>query len=282
MANSDSTITSLIRTAWRTAPPVLRRFAYGVWTVALVAVVLSGVADARNWWGGLQFTTNIIAELVCGLFALPAALVIIARLADYQVQELERVRLEARYGAALEQLTSSVRTTGDYVQELVQEVTDSTNAFVTAVRIVNGGLADPDAAIESAHLLQAQMDRQQWLFYERVVTPLRIDGNQLRAVFGELVRHGEQTAQAAQFERLWNDIEAVLRHHRQTMAAGYQEFARGGTPTANRATRMRNVAIEHLQSVDHLLHLCDELKAFANEVRPQLARADLSVGRPGR
>ncbi|WP_436524798.1 hypothetical protein [Actinoplanes sp. HUAS TT8] len=282
MANSESTITSLIRTAWQTAPPVLRRFAYAVWTVALVAVILSGVADARNWWGGLQFTTNIISELICGLFALPAALVIIARLADYQVQELERVRLEARYAAALKQLTTSAHTTSEYVQELVQEVTDSTNAFVTAVRIVNGGLADPDAAVESAHLLQAQMDSQQWLFYERVVTPLRIDGNQLRALFGEIVRNGEQTTQAAQFERLWNDIEAALRHHRQTMAAGYQEFARGGVPTANRATRLRNAAIHHLHSIDHLLQLCAELQAFASEIQPLLARADLSLSRPGR
>jgi hypothetical protein len=271
MDNSENTIPSLVATAWRTAPPVLRRFAYWVWSIGFVAVTLSVVADARNWWGGLQFTTNILAELICGMVALPVALVIIARLAEYQVKELERVRLEARYAAALEQLTASVRTTSEYVQDLVQEVTANTNAFVAAARVVNGGLADPDRALESAHLLQAQMDSQQWLFYERVVTPLRIDGNQLRALLGERVRNGEPSAEPARFERLWNDLESALRHQRQTMAAGCQEFARGA-PTANRATRLRDAAISHLHSVDRLLQLCTELAAFAAAAKPLPAR----------
>ncbi|MCA2215726.1 hypothetical protein [Jidongwangia harbinensis] len=270
MTNSESTIPSLVVSAWRTAPPVLRRFAYWVWSIGFVAVTLSVVADARNWWGGLQFTTNILAELICGMVALPVALVIITRLAEYQVMELERVRLQVRYAAALEQLTASVRTTSDYVQNLVEEVAASTNAFVAAARVVNGGLADPDRALESAHLLQAQMDGHQWLFYERVVTPLRIDGNQLRALFGERVRNGERTAEQARFERLWNDLEAALRHQRQTMAAGCQEFAQG-PPTTDRANRLRDAAINHLHSVDHLVQLCAELEAFTTQAQPRPA-----------
>lgn len=266
MVNSQDTIPSLVVTAWRTAPPVLRRFAYWTWSIGLVAVTLSVVADVRNWWGGLQFTVNILAELICGMVALPVALVVIARLAEYQVKELDRVRLEGRYATALEQLTVSVRTASDYVQDLVQEVTASTNAFVAAARVVNGGLADPNRALESARLLQAQMDSQQWLFYERVVTPVRFDGNQLRALLGERVRNGEPAAGPTRFERLWNDLESALRHQRQTMAAGYQEFARGA-PTANRATRLRNAAINHLHSVDHVLQLCAELEKFAHEAK---------------
>jgi len=103
------------------------------------------------------------------------------------------------------------------------------------------------------------------------VTPLRIDGNQFRALLGERVRNGEPTAEPARFERLWTDLEAALRHQRQTMAAGYQEFARGA-PTANRATRLRDAAISHLHSVDHLLQLCAELEAFATEAQPVPAR----------
>src|SRR5690349_18255862 len=91
----ENTIPSLIASAWRTAPPVLRRFTYWVWSLGAVAVILAITADVQNRWGSLQFVTNILAELICGLFALPLALVIIARLAEYQVKELERVRLEA-------------------------------------------------------------------------------------------------------------------------------------------------------------------------------------------
>ncbi|MBB2940794.1 hypothetical protein FB565_000498 [Actinoplanes lutulentus] len=268
--NTDSTIPSLISSAWRTAPPVLRRFTYWVWSLGTVAVILAITADVQNRWGSLQFVTNILAELICGLFALPLALVIIARLAEYQVKELERVRLKARYGAALEQLTASVRTTSDYVQDLVQEVSASTNAFVEAARVVNGRLADPERALESAHLLQAHMDSQQWLFYERVVTPLRIDGNHLRALLSERVRNGEPTVESARFERIWNELESALRHQRQIMSTGHQELARG-VPNANRATRLRNAAIVHLHSVDHLLQLCGELEAFATEARELLA-----------
>ncbi|HLL69232.1 MAG TPA: hypothetical protein VK453_26490 [Micromonosporaceae bacterium] len=271
MVTPENTIRSLVVTAWRTAPPVLRRFAYWVWSIGFVAATLGIIADGLNWWGGLQFTTNVLAELICGMVMLPVALVIIARLAEYQVKELERVRLEARYAAALEQLTASVRTTGEYVQDLVQDVTASTNAFVAAARVVNGGLADPDGALESAHLLQAQMDSRQWLFYERAVTPVRFYGNNLRALLRERVRNGEPTAEPARFERLWNDLESALRRQRQTMTAGYQEFA-GGAPTVNRANRLRDAAISHLHSVDHLLHLCAELEAFANEAKPLPSR----------
>ncbi|BBH67678.1 hypothetical protein ACTI_43630 [Actinoplanes sp. OR16] len=263
----ESTIPSLISSAWRTAPPVLRRFTIWVWGIGVVAVVLAVIADVRNQWGSLQFVTNIVAELICGLFALPLALVIITRLADYQVRELERARLEARYGAALKQLTASVRITTDYVEELVQDVTASTNAFVEATRVVNGRIADPDRARESAKMLQAHMDSQQWLFYERVVTPLRIDGNHLRRLLSERVRNGETTAESARFERIWNELESALRHQRQIMAAGHYELGRG-VPNPNRTTRLRDAAIVHLHSVDHLLQLCGELEEFATSARP--------------
>src|SRR5690349_19203318 len=118
--NPESTIPSLISSAWRTAPPVLRRFAYWMWGLGLLAVILAIIADMQDRWGGLQFVTNILAELTCGLFALPLALVIITRLTDYQVKELERTRLDARYDAALQQLTESVRITSEYVEELVE------------------------------------------------------------------------------------------------------------------------------------------------------------------
>ncbi|WP_229074633.1 hypothetical protein [Actinoplanes sp. DH11] len=271
--NTENTIPGLISSAWRTAPPVLRRFTYWVWGLGTVAVVLAVTADLQDRWAGLQFVTNIIAELICGLFALPLALVIITRLADYQVKELERARLEARYDTALEQLTASVRLTSDYVEELVQEVTASTNSFVEATRVVNGRLADPDRAMESAKLLQAHMDSQQWLFYERVVTPLRIDGNHLRALLGERVRNGEPTAESARFERVWNELESALRHQRQLMTIGHQELSRGA-PTPNRAARLRDAAIVHLHSVDHLLQLCGELEAFATSARLLPGRPD--------
>lgn len=262
MTDSEKTIPALVRTAWQTAPPVLRRFAYWVWSIGLVAVTLSIAADARNWWDGLQFTTNIIAELVCGLVALPVALVIIARLAEYQVKELEQVRLSARYTTALHRLTESARVTDDYLVDLAQEVASSTNTFVTAARVVDGAMTDPERAVESAHLLQAQMESQQWLFYERVMIPLRIEGNQLRALLGERVHNGEPTSEQVRFEKLWHNLESALRHHKATMSAGYQEFARG-TPTANRAVRLRDAALNHLRSIDQLQRYCAELAEFS-------------------
>jgi hypothetical protein len=265
--NPESTIPSLITSAWRTAPPVLRRLTYWMWGLGLLAVALAITADMQDRWGGLQFVTNILAELTCGLFALPLALVIITRLTDYQVKELERSRLAARYDAALAQLTDSVRITSEYVEELVEEVSAATNAFVEATKVVNGRLSDPDRAQESAKLLQAHMDSHQWLFYERVVTPLRIEGNHLRTLLGERVRSGEPTTESARFERIWNELESALRHQRQIMTTGHQELGRG-VPNPNRVTRLRDAAIVHLHSVDHLLQLCRELEAFATPPPP--------------
>lgn len=265
MPGSESTIPSLVGSAWRTAPPVLRRFAYWVWGIGLVVVTASVVADIEDWWGGLQFTTNILAELIFSLISLPVALVIIARIAEYQVKELDRARLDKQYAVTLKQMAIAVKMAYDYVQEIEQEASASTNNFAAAIKVVAGELSDPESALESARILRKQMDSQQWLLHERNVVPLRIAGNHLQSVLGERDRNSDLPDVTVGFERLWTELESAFRHLRQTMTAGHQMFdPLPVTRAANvtRLNRLRDAAFEHLNSIDRLSELCQKLEAF--------------------
>ncbi|MBM2621095.1 hypothetical protein JIG36_36905 [Actinoplanes sp. LDG1-06] len=273
MPESRVTVPSLVVSAWRTAPPVLRRFAYWVWGIGFVSVVLAVVADTRNWWGGLQFTSNIIAEIVCSMVALPVALVIIGRLAEYQVKEIDRVRLDRRYGALRKQMAVAVRDTVGRIQDVEQEVSASTNDFARAVKAENGALADVHLANEAARTIHAQTDSQQWLFYEHIMARLRILGTHLQNLLDERDRNGDPIDESADFARLWIDLESALAHQRQIMATAHELFRTRPAVTVRnvtRANRLRDAAIEHLRGIDRLLELCEavEKEVTGPDLRP--------------
>ncbi|GAA2613860.1 hypothetical protein [Paractinoplanes durhamensis] len=267
MPDSKTTVPSLVASAWRTAPPVLRRFAYWDWGIGLVAAGVSVAGDAFDWWGNMQFTSNLLAEAICGMLALPIALVIIRRLAEYQVRELDRARLDERYATIRTQMAVAVRATRDNLQEVEQEVFASTDAFAGAIKDEDGILVDPDLANETARILHAQMDSQQWILYERMMAPLRIVGSQLQSLLVERDRNDDLTDETTKFAELWIELESALAQQKQTMANGHDLFGNRPAVTAldiDGAKRLRDVAIKHLKGVDRLLDLCDQLEAYAS------------------
>jgi hypothetical protein len=277
MPDSKTTVPSLVSSAWRTAPPVLRRFAYWVWGIGLVAVTVSIVADERKWWGSLQFTSNIVAEAICGMVALPLALLVIGRLAEFQVRELDRVRLDARYATVRVELSVAVRATRMHLEEIVEDVTASTDAFVGALKVEDGVVTRPELANEKARILHAQMDSQQWLMYERFVAPLRIVGTHLQSLLIERDRNGALTTETTNFAQVWIELESELAQQKQIMANGHGLL--GNRPAVyaedvNGANRLRDLAIEHLHGIDRLVGVCNKLEAYAtgSDAVPPVAR----------
>jgi hypothetical protein len=275
MAERRATVPSLVAAAWRAAPPVLRRFAGWVWGIGIPAAVVSVVADLAGWWGDYQFIPNIVSETICAMVTLPIALVIIGQLAEYQVKELERVRLESRFASTRQQLVAAARATRDQIQEVTQDVEASTNEFVRAVMVEDGKLVDADAANEAARALHTQMDGRQWLMYERIVTPLRILGNHMQTLLVERDRTGDLTAETTHFAQLWLDLESALASQRQIMAAGHDLFGQRPALAARnvaRADRLRDHALEHVRAIDRLKELCQELEHTTGGEQPAVTR----------
>lgn len=276
MPDAKTTIPALVVSAWRTAPAVLRRFAYWDWGIGGAAATVAIVGDIRHWWDGTPIVSNFLAETIYGVLALPFALLIIRGLAEYQVREHDRARLAARYATLLTQLTVAVAATREHLREIEQEADASTNAFIRAVRSPDGVPADPELANEKARIIHAQMDTQQWMLYERIVAPLRIVGGHLQSLLVERDRDADLSDESTKFAQLWIELESALAQQKQTMANGHDLFGVRPAVTAadlNGANRLRDMALEHLNGIDRLLDLCDRLEAYASaallpEVRP--------------
>ncbi|GLW35941.1 hypothetical protein [Actinoplanes regularis] len=270
MAERKTTVPGLVTTAWHGAPAVLKRFAGWVWGIGIPVAVLSIIGDLAGWWGDYQFIPNIVSEVICAMVTLPIALVIIGQLAEYQVKELERVRLDTRFASTRQQLVIAARTTRDQIQERTRDVEATTNEFVRAAKVEDGRLADPDAANAAARLLHTQMDGQQWLMYHRITTPLRILGSHLHTLLVERDRDGDLTAETTGFAQLWLDLESALAAQRQIMAAGHDLFGQPALSarTVPRADRLRDVALEHIRTIDRLIELCQQLEHQAGGEQP--------------
>jgi hypothetical protein len=263
MDERKTTVHSLVATAWRRSPRVLRRFAIWVWSIAVPAAVVSIIADVAGWWGDYAFIPNVVSEAICAMAALPIALVIIGQLAEYQVKELDRVRLDTRFDSIRQQLVAAASRARDQIEEVTQDVEASTNEFVRAAKIEDGRLVDPDAANAAARRLHTQMDGRQWLMYERIVTPLRFLGKHLQTLLIERDRDGDLTIETTRFAQLWSDLESALATQRQIMATGTELFGQRPALAARgvvRADRLRDVALEHVRSIDRVKELCQELE----------------------
>jgi hypothetical protein len=259
------TLRSLVASAWRDAPPVLRRFAFSAWGVGFVAAAGSFAADLQGWWGGLQFASNIVSEIICALIALPIALVVVGQLAQYQVKEMDRARLDVQFRSARAQLVTAVRAAREHIQIVEREVVASTNEFVRAAKVEDGVVADLALANETARRLRAQMDTQQWIMYEHIVTPLRILGDYLQSLLVERDRNGDFARERTEFAKLAITLDAALDHQRQIMTNGHALFGtRLAADGGSSANKLRDVALEHVRSIDRLLELCDELETYAD------------------
>ncbi|GIF37978.1 hypothetical protein [Actinoplanes xinjiangensis] len=275
MAERKATIPSLVIEAWRAAPRVLRRLAIWMWAIGFPVGALLIVADLRGWWDGYQFIPNIAAEVLSGMLTLPIALVIIGQLAEYQVKALERERLHSRFVSTRRQLVTAARITREQIEGVTRDVEASTNEFVRAAKIDDGQLVDPIAANAAAHTLHTQMDGRQWLMYERIMTPLRILGSHLQTLLLERDRDGDLTEETTRFARLWLDLESALAAQHQIMTIGQNLF--GQQPalyprSVAKADRLRDVAVEHVRTIDRLTELCRELEDQAGGEQPALTR----------
>jgi hypothetical protein len=275
MAERKDTIPSLVMASWRAAPRVLRRLAVWMWAVGIPAGAVLILADLRGWWAGYQFIPSIVAEVLCSMLTLPIALVIIGQLAEYQVKALERERLHSRFVSTRRQLVAAARTTREQIVEVTRDVEASTNEFVRAAKIDDGHLVDPIAANAAAHTLHTQMDGRQWLMYERIMTPLRILGGHLQTLLLERDRDGDLTEETTRFAVLWLDLESALAAQRQVMILGQSLF--GQQPAVHprsvaKADRLRDVAVEHVRTIDRLTELCQELEHQAGGEQPALTR----------
>lgn len=262
MADRKTTVPALIARSWRVSPPVLRRFASWVWGIGTPAAVLCLVADYRGWWDGYQFLPNIVSETICAFVTLPIALVIIGQLAEYQVKELDRVRLDSRFTSTRQQFVVAARATREQIEAVTQDIEASTNEFIRSTKIEGDALADPGTANEMVRMLHTQTDGRQWLMYERIVTPLRILGNHLQSLLVERDRDGDLTEETTGFAQRWLELESVLASQRQIMATGHDLFGRAPALTISDQwpDRLREVAIEHVRTIDRLRELCQELE----------------------
>ncbi|MEV4350738.1 hypothetical protein AB0J83_40295 [Actinoplanes sp. NPDC049596] len=262
MTEPKDTVPSLIASAWRGSPPVLRRFAGWMWGLGLPAAAVSIAGDLAGWWEGLQFVPNIVSEVISAMVALPVALVIIGQLAEYQLKELEKARLRSRFAGLREQLVTAARTTRERIEEVTQDVEATTDEFLRAAKIEDGLLADPAAANEAVRTLHTQMDGRQWLMYQRIVTPLRILGTHLQTLLIERDRAGDLSAETTRYAELWLDLESALAALQQLMAAGSDLFGSQVLSVRNvaRADRLRDMAVDHLRAIDRLKELCRELE----------------------
>ncbi|MCX4725986.1 hypothetical protein [Streptomyces sp. NBC_01306] len=86
-----------LRSLWRETPSVTRRLCVVMPATGglLIAVGLAG--DAKGWWEGYSFLTNLVSSLTGLMFAVPFALVVLSRLSETHAELAER-RAAIRFG----------------------------------------------------------------------------------------------------------------------------------------------------------------------------------------
>jgi len=222
-------------------------------------------ADTRNWWGSLSFTTNLVSELIGSLIALPFALLVIDKLAAYQLEEAARPLLEAKVRTARNRALAAVRQMRNDISAIEADVTGATNQFVRGIQASEDGIADIDMANEAAEILRSLMDPTEWTMFERSVTPLRHYGRYLQTVLAERYHNGEAADEIEEVVRLTTEMQSAVSQHRRIMERGQIMFARRPAVSATNRQRqltLRDTAITYVKSVDRVLASCDEIEAY--------------------
>jgi hypothetical protein len=260
---------ALLTTSWRGAPPMLRRLAVWLWTVAALGAAASITVDVENWWGTLSFTTNLLSELIAAMFALPIALLVVNRLADYQEEMAARPRLEARVRAARRHLNTVVEKLHSHVKMMETDATAAANELVGAV-----GGTDLDSVNMAARSMHALMDAESFLS-QRLIALVRIYGTYLTAALADLHNvvsqqggDGDFADDIVELAQLSSDLDATVRHHNLIVNQGQQLF--GHRPALARYDRglmseLRAAASAYVRSFDSMLRVCAELEAFTSD-----------------
>jgi hypothetical protein len=280
MSGNDSgqrrvTIRTLVTSAWRTAPPVLRRFAFWSWLVGLASVAAAVAVDVTGGWPDLPVTMNLLSDVISALIAVPIALLVVSQLAAYQVEETTRPQLEARVGASRHRLTGAVEILFRHLGNMEREATAATNEFVRAIQVggddaENGGI-DLAAVNRSAWSAHSVMDATEWVLFQRLIQPVRVYCTQLHDALIERSRGGEFAADIEELERLQSELESAVANHSRVISQGQRLF--GHQPAVSAYDRalindLRNVAITYIKSIDRMLQLCQELQRYATRTPP--------------
>jgi hypothetical protein len=271
--NGRVTVRMLVRSAWHDAPPVLRSLARGVWIVAVVAAAGLIAVDFAGGWDHLPMVSNLLSEIVSALAFFPIALLIVSRLAAYQVEEADRPRLQARVDASRTLLQEALGRLVSLLDELDEDGADAANGLAAAVD--GDEAAGPAPATDAAAELH-QINQMAWamyrvmddgasdLFYRRVGL-VRDYGNQLRAALDEQRQAGRLTGDTRELTELLGNLEVVVAGHRRLMSQNQQVF--GHRPALapderHRGEELRDMAVTYLKTVTRIHDVCIELQQY--------------------
>jgi hypothetical protein len=264
--NGKITSGGLVRNAWRSAPPVLRRFALTVFIVGLISAAAFVVIDLEGMWSNLQFTSNILSEIVGAMVAFPVALVVVNQLTAYQVEEANRTRLDNRIRLARNQLVEAMLAASEHLSTMESEASSATNEFVEATqRGADHEIGDTDKANNSLQALVDQLDSTQWALYEQHIAPVRILSVHLQSLLTDRDRNGDYIAEVRRFAELSTDLETAMRRQHEVMERGHHVFATSPPLNAHDAERtepLRTAAFEHLTAMSRVMTCCRELEHY--------------------
>lgn len=265
------TVRSLVVSSWRDAPAVLRKLSLGLWGAAVALGFVAMIIEAAGGWGDLPFVTNLISQVVSAMIALPIALLVVSRLAAYQVEEATQQRREARIRTLRSGLARAAGELKDHLDATADEATASANALI---RVVQGNAGDePDGASidlklvdEAARSARSVMSNSERVLFQRFIRPVRERGNQLHSALIERMDGGEADEEIQEFERLTNAWESAVESHQWHIDQGQGLFGHRPALTSfdrSRVTELRNAAVGYIRSFDELSTRCQELEHFA-------------------
>jgi hypothetical protein len=262
------TISRLIAAAWRSTPPVLRRFAIRTWFIAAIAAAAAIVADCLGVWGNLRFTANLLSEAIGAAIAAPVAFVVVSQLAAYQSAEATRPRYEATIRAARAELLAAVQGLRKQILMAEQTVTEALNEFIEATKPNDDNvLADPDRATAAASAVRSHLHPSELAMTERGVAQVRQRARFLQDMM--MLEGGTYDFRAVPVHDLAQasgDLRLALRRHGRNVNNGYALFGRQGwLPAKNRARiiELRRTAVDCLGGLDEMLAHCAQLERLS-------------------
>ncbi|WP_238008259.1 hypothetical protein KZZ52_58245 [Dactylosporangium sp. AC04546] len=266
------TVRALVVSSWRDAPAVLRKLSLWIWGVAVTMAVVALAIDVAGGWEGLPFATNLISEAVSAMIALPIALLVVSRLAAYQVEEATRQRLEARIRTLRGRLARAVQALQEHLNTTEREATASANDFIRAIHGDSGD--EPDGAgidlvlvNEAAWATYAVMSINERVLFQRFIRPVRDCATQLYSALVERMGDGEPDEEIGELERMTIAWESAVESHHRRIDQGQGLF--GHRPALasfdrGRISELRNAAVGYIRSFDDLVTLCAQLEHYAS------------------
>jgi hypothetical protein len=270
------TVRALVKSAWETAPPVLRTLALWIWSIAFAAMAVLISFDILGWWGDLSFTTNLLSGAISGMIALPIALLVVSRLAAYQVEEANRPRLEARVLTARGRMTEAVRALRHHIETMEGDAAAAADALVQAIRAhpdgdANFGESELAKVNQAARAVRSETDASEWELFQRLIAPVRAHATRLHDALVERSGDSESTDDAMELAKLANELEVAVGTHNSVLSQSQRLFGRRPAVSAydrRLINELRDAALAYVKSIDRMLGLCRELERYGSGADP--------------